>query len=77
MRIFNPSRQCSAAPEGSKHEILRDNALALGGVQAEVVSDAEAWSWLCEALPATVEDWKVAEATALWGLSKGREKPPH
>ncbi len=64
------------APEGQKHFLLRNAALSLGGIQ-EVAgfSDEAAISWLIEALPATVEDWKGAEATAAWGLRAGRERP--
>lgn len=64
------------AAEGQKHYVLRNSALSLGGIQAAAgFSDETAISWLTEALPATVEDWKNAEATAAWGLRAGRERP--
>jgi Bifunctional DNA primase/polymerase, N-terminal len=65
------------ASDGQKHERLRDNALALGGI-AEMAgfSDESALAWLLDALAGkNVADWKLAENTALWGLAAGRAKP--
>jgi hypothetical protein len=64
------------APEGAKHETLRDTARLLGGIQAEVgFSDNEALEWFKGVLPSTVKDWRNVEKTALWGLEHGRTAP--
>ena len=64
------------APEGAKHETLRDAARLIGGIQNEVgLSDAEVLEWLKGALPATIKDWSNVEKTALWGLEHGRNAP--
>jgi hypothetical protein len=64
------------APEGQKHFVLRNAALALGGVMEQAgISEAHAINRLLSALPRTVEDWKGAEVTAAWGLRAGRERP--
>jgi Bifunctional DNA primase/polymerase, N-terminal len=64
------------APEGAKHETLRDTARLLGGIQAEVgFSDHEALEWFKGVLPSTVKDWRNIAKTALWGLEHGRTAP--
>jgi hypothetical protein len=65
------------APDGQKHERLRDNALALGGIAERAgFSDETAVGWLLDALAGrNVADWKLAENTAFWGLAAGREQP--
>ncbi len=65
------------APDGQKHERLRDNAKALGGIAARAgFSNEEAVRWLLDALAGmNVADWKLAERTALWGLAAGRDEP--
>jgi P4 family phage/plasmid primase-like protien len=64
------------AVDGQKHIALRNAALRLGGIQAEVgFTDAEAVQWLLDALPESVEDWNAARATARWGLENGRLRP--
>lgn len=66
----------ASAPDGAKHETLRNTALLLGGVQVEAgFSDAEALGWLRAALPATVKDWRNVDRTATWGLRHGRSAP--
>lgn len=69
-------KNVSAAPDGQKHIILRDSARALGGIQDLAgFTDAEAVSWLMDALPTTVVDRNAARKTALWGLAEGRKQP--
>lgn len=64
------------APEGGKHETLRNCARSLGGIAAEAgFTDAAAVEWLLAALPNTVADWRTARATAAWGLREGRKQP--
>ncbi len=66
----------SSAPEGQKHDILRNNAIALGGVLVTAgISHADAHAMLIEALPDSVVDWGNAERTAEWGLKEGEAKP--
>jgi hypothetical protein len=84
-RSFEPSteqtietakRWVRSAPEGMKHERLRQAAKLLGGVAERAkFSDDEAVAWLRDCLPNTVADWKGAEKTARWGLTKGRQSP--
>jgi Bifunctional DNA primase/polymerase, N-terminal len=65
-----------AAPDGSKHFILRNTALLLGGIADSAgFTDDSAVQWLLDALPATVRDWRTAERTARWGLQQGRASP--
>ena len=65
-----------AAPDGSKHHTLRDNARSLGGImEGAGISEADAVAWLLNALPDTVEDRKRAEQTARDGLKHGRGEP--
>jgi hypothetical protein len=65
------------APDGQKHERLRDNAKTLGGIAARAgFSDEEAVRWLMDALAGKdVADWRLAERTALWGLAAGTPIP--
>jgi hypothetical protein len=64
------------APEGRKHEYLRNAALTIGGIQvAAGLSDQAAIDRLFDALPETVKDWKNARATTKWALEKGRLRP--
>jgi hypothetical protein len=64
------------AVEGGKHFALLRCAKALGGVQeAAGWSDAEVIQWLMDALPDTVNDWKLAARTAKDGLARGRALP--
>lgn len=66
----------ASAPDGAKHYTLRNAALSLGGIQeAANLSDSDAVKMLLNALNGSVQDWKVAEETALWGLKNGRLKP--
>lgn len=65
-----------AAPDGTKHSILRDNARALGGcLHLTDWSEADAAELLVGALPASVEDWNLARRTALDGLRNGQQHP--
>lgn len=64
------------APDGAKHDTLRNTARLLGGIQhAGGFSDAAAVKWLVDALPASVVDWEGATKTAWWGLKVGHEYP--
>jgi hypothetical protein len=66
----------SAAPEGQKHDVLRAISRTVGGyAHLMPYTDAQLVGVLLDALPDTVEDWKVAEKTAAWGLQKGRSEP--
>ena len=63
----------SRAQEGLKHEVLRNTALALGGIMAEAgFSEGQAVDWMLARLPSTVVDWNNAKRTASWGLRTGR-----
>ena len=65
-----------AAPDGQKHDVLLRNARAIGGIlQAAGFSESDAHAWLIGALPASVEDWPAAEATATDGLRHGMLDP--
>lgn len=66
-----------AALDGEKHNRLRDNAIGLGGIAAEVgFSDDEAVGWLMGTLAGRqINDWRLAENTARWGLMVGRDRP--
>jgi hypothetical protein len=65
-----------AAPDGQKHNILRDQALLLGGIQHLAgFSAGEAVRWLMDALPASAKDRNAAEETAIWGVENGRARP--
>ena len=64
------------AAEGSKHFVLRNAALSLGGIAAAAgLSDDEASNLLLQSLPGTVKDWKNAAKTIAWGLAHGRNRP--
>lgn len=64
------------AAEGSKHFVLRNAALSLGGIaDAAGLSDEEATQLLLQSLPGTVKDWKNAAKTIAWGLTHGRNRP--
>ena len=66
----------SSAPEGRKHDVLRNTALALGGILAAAgISHADAHAMLIQALPDSVVDWENAKRTAEWGLKEGEGKP--
>jgi hypothetical protein len=66
----------SAAPDGAKHDVLRATARTIGGYAHLLpYSDAQLVEMLMQALPRTVEDRKLAERTAAWGLLKGRAEP--
>jgi len=66
----------SAAPEGQKHFILRNQAMVLGGIaHLGPLSHADLLRRLMDALPATVLDRKNAEKTARWGLDAGAQNP--
>jgi hypothetical protein len=66
----------SAAPEGMKHNVLRDISRTVGGYAYLLpYGDAELIELLVGALPDTVADWKLARRTAAWGLAKGRSEP--
>ncbi len=59
--------QVRSAADGSKHFVLRNMAMLLGGIQQQAgFSDTEAVRWLLEALLAGVKDERVAEKTARW-----------
>ena len=61
------------AGKGSKHFILRDNSLLLGGIADQAgLSDADLVQRLLDALPASVLDWDNARKTAEWGVESGR-----
>ncbi len=65
-----------AAPEGQKHDTLRDNARSLGGIMDKAgISEVNAVDWLIKALPDGVKDWDNAQRTALDGLRHGRAEP--
>jgi predicted P-loop ATPase len=65
-----------AAVDGAKHGALLRYATALGGIQAAArFTDEDAVQWLLDALPDTIQDWKLAERTARDGLNYGRQKP--
>ena len=75
-RIEATLQNVRMAGEGQKHHALRNAALALGGyMHVGSYSKAEAVRWLLGALPRTVEDWKLAERTAEWGLDTGAARP--
>lgn len=64
------------AGDGQKHYMLRNMSLLLGGIQDRAgFSCRDAWQWLKNALPSSVEDWDTAEATVEWGLKEGRARP--
>jgi hypothetical protein len=66
----------SAAPEGQKHFILRNQAMVLGGIaHLGPLSHADLLRRLMDALPATTLDRKNAETTAKWGLEMGAQNP--
>ena len=66
----------SAAPDGQKHFVLRNQALVLGGVQhLGGFSAAEMARRLVDALPASTRDREAARQTALWGLEAGARNP--
>jgi hypothetical protein len=68
-------RKVSSAPLGSKHVVLRNTALLIGGLLHLTTWSAEqAQRRLVEALPSTVEDWNTAKATAAWGIAQGQTK---
>ena len=68
--------QMRSAADGSKHFVLRNMAMLLGGIQQQAgFSDTEAVRWLLEALLAGVKDERVAEKTARWGLEVGAANP--
>lgn len=74
--IENAMRLVTSAPEGQKHERLRQAARLLGGVAERAgFTDAEAAGWLVASLPDTVKDWSGAQKTALWAVGKGRQAP--
>jgi hypothetical protein len=69
----------SAAPEGQKHDVLRAISRTVGGYYANLLeryySDEQLIELLLDALPDTVQDWKLARRTAVWALQKGRSEP--
>jgi hypothetical protein len=66
----------SAAPEGLKHHVLRAISRTVGGyAHLFPYTDAQLSELLLDALPDTVEDWKLAAKTAAWALNKGRAEP--
>jgi len=66
----------AGAAEGLKHETLLFNARSLGGILARAgIAEADAHAWLIEALPNTVQDWKLASKTAWDGLKHGQAAP--
>jgi hypothetical protein len=74
--IENALTRVQRAPDGSKRIILRNAALTLGGIADRAgFTDAEAVTWLVNALPRTVKNWKIAEQTAAWGVREGRKSP--
>lgn len=66
----------ASAPDGRKHEVLRNAALSMGGIMAQAgISEAAGIDMLVGALPASVQDWDGARKTAAWGLAHGRDRP--
>jgi putative DNA primase/helicase len=66
----------AAAPDGAKHDTLRNSARLLGGIQhAAGFSDATALGWLTDKVPKSALDWDNVKKTALWGLEDGRQYP--
>lgn len=66
----------SAAPEGQKHFILRNQAMILGGIaHLGPLSKPDLVRRLMDALPATALDRKGAEKTAEWGVEMGMQNP--
>ncbi len=64
------------APDGQKHHVLRNAALSIGGMMDQAqFGEADAIKQLLSALPASVRDWRAAEATIAWGLANGRARP--
>jgi hypothetical protein len=66
----------SAAPEGQKHFILRNQAMILGGIaHLGSLSHADLLRRLMDSLPSTVINRQNAEKTAKWGLEMGTQNP--
>jgi hypothetical protein len=66
----------AVAPDGTKHNTLRDIALTIGGYTHLLeIGDDHLVELMIAALPPTAEDIDNARKTALWGLTEGRKQP--
>lgn len=75
-KLLDACQRVSQAQNGSKHTVLRDAAILLGGyLHYGVVSQQQVVESLYNALPPTVLDFKNAEATIRDGIAYGIAHP--
>jgi hypothetical protein len=75
-KLRDATSRVAQAPDGAKHEVLREAANMLGGyIHLQIIDDQVIKRELMQALPSTVKDRGLAERTIEDGLEWGKARP--
>jgi hypothetical protein len=75
-KLRDATSRVAQAPDGTKHEVLREAANMLGGyIHLQIIDDQVIKRELMQALPSTVKDRALAERTIEDGLEWGKARP--